>query len=183
MQEKENRTTEELLAAYPDISVSRDRIGYMLVFIDGGAKPEKKLFLSLGRDASDEVKCHLTIAIAPETKEGGYSYIKIFPVSSENAQVETEGLSGKIDSQEIIRKAKQGLELFEGAKAIGFAGIPNNRVYDWMQAEDENLMQRSVQLEVSKAEERGWPLSEVLKYAHPKDYYLHMLELLDLKVA
>lgn len=185
MTEKDKRTIDELLAAYPDILVSRDRMGCMIVFIDNGIEPKKRLFLSLGRDTLDEEKPHLTIAILPEKKEGEYSYIKIFPVSTDNARVETEGLPREVDSQEIIEKAKQGLELFRGTEAVGFAEFPYKRVYDWMQAGDDRFMRpfvAFVEAELERAKKAGL-LSAEVKYAHPSEHYLMMLEIINLRVA
>lgn len=186
MKEGDKRTIGELLAAYSDISVSREQVGDMTVLIGGGNKPEKRLYLSLRRDTPGEVKPHLTIAILPEKRGGGWVKIKIFPVSPENARVEVEGLPCEVDSQEIIRKAKEGLELFKEAEAVGFVDVPQDRIYDRMHrmpAGDERCMLRPfIEEELKIAKKAGLPITEI-KYAHPGQYYLYMLEVLALKVG
>lgn len=187
MQEKGIRTVSELLAAYPNISVCRDRLGCMIVFIGEGLNPQKRLYLSLGRDSSSETKLHLTIAIPPAVKEGKYSYIKVFPVPQGGARVEKEGLLDEEDSREIVERAKQGLELFQAAgTARSEVNVPAARVYDWMQVGDEPLLNKLVIAEhtiVEKAGLSGEEAREALKYAHPSENYLYMLGLLDSLVS
>lgn len=179
MQEKGGRTIEELLAAYPDVSVLRHRSGEISIYFDG----REEISLSLGRDTPDQARRHLTIMFPQEARRNRYPYIKISAVSPETTRIEIRGLDGE-NFQRAIQKAKQGLGLFRAAGVAGpKVNIPEERVSDKMLLGDDRFWQKLETEECSiieKARLSGEEAREAMMYAHPSANYHYMSKLLGL---
>jgi len=154
MDDKESRGEqfEAMLRAYPDISVQRDRLGAL--DIRKQVTPSLALDVSvLVQEKTQKSPSPVIVLSALKTIEGESqspfdvqrTYVLITRPEGKELEAEVEfprSEEKRIDYTEILRIAKQGLEIFNAYKQLSpqqSMRLHNQRVFDLMQEEDAGI--------------------------------------------
>jgi hypothetical protein len=114
-QEYQSTSLDELLQAYPDVSVVRDRIGDIMVWekLPDGNNYCLKLFLT--KEDPNRLDLDVKISARKEPGEPEREYTFLTVASNEDQEFTTVRVKNKppdVEPGELIAKAKQGLEIF-----------------------------------------------------------------------
>ncbi len=168
---------EKLLQAYPDISVTRSRIGQISVHQALLAGKERVMLIYPGRDTEEQDQPDVWISIhtrelnePPYSQDTFFTFVNARPVGEEAVTIKVDKSQSDINIEEVLMKAKQGLEIFEaflGATPESSRTITNQRVYDHMGRRGElkeDLQQLGINTE-SEGVSKNDP--------EPEDWYLY----------